>query len=555
MSDSSQFTEYRRRLAIQNGDTQQQDPKSITKFSVFTPRVSVLDLSKFLGNPTYKFVETPSGGGGGGNDIINVDFLNTQSANNVQFPLGSTTVKFKFLNLQSYFIGSINFTNSAASFTTFTASISGVSGGSYTTSVDKGNTFIIQFTTPVLITPSTVITLISSELSTLTQFDKIDANAGISLSAWTSVSGTQFGSGMGNAVYYGSSTWVTVGGGDGTGNCMYYSSDRITWTSSGAGFFGNAVAQTVYYGNGQWVVGGFGQTPGINLYYSSDGQSWTGVSGPFGVDGSVYKVYYGDRWVAVGQGASGEAGNNIYYSNNSSDWTASASGAFGTGVALSLHYDRSSTWVAVGRDGDPPANRHIWYSTDGGQTWTAATGTPFGNITGSGGSSGLCVFYDSSSGRWVAGGSSAGTGKNIYWSSDGMSWTKSVTGNIFETGQCNSVITFGSKWIAGGNGNGSAIGTNIYYSTDGGINWIGVSGPFGDLGTVNKLFAINGYIIAVGKGAGTESGKNIYYSYDGIVWTPATSTGSIELYDVYADNQNKFVAVGSGTSNIYYLDG
>jgi hypothetical protein len=70
MSDASQFTEYRRRLAIQNGDTQQQDPKSINKFTLFSPSVSVLSLSKFLGNPTSKFVEEPSGGGGGNQPII-----------------------------------------------------------------------------------------------------------------------------------------------------------------------------------------------------------------------------------------------------------------------------------------------------------------------------------------------------------------------------------------------------------------------------------------------------------------------------------------------------
>jgi hypothetical protein len=165
MSDSSQFTEYRRRLAIQNGDTQQQDPKSITKFSTFSPRVSVLDLTKFLGNPTYKFVETPSGGGGGPIiltlDVDSIDFSTSDTYSitpTISGASSSNVIQLQFSGSNATLDFIIKITINTTSYLFSNGITISTNGGEVVTGQGDNKTNLqLNMSTPIII--STVITI------------------------------------------------------------------------------------------------------------------------------------------------------------------------------------------------------------------------------------------------------------------------------------------------------------------------------------------------------------------------------------------------------------
>lgn len=68
-ADASQYTQFKKANAIQRGDTQVSDPKSVNRLTQYVPRLSeASNRSNFLSSLTYKYttplVPTP----------INVDF-------------------------------------------------------------------------------------------------------------------------------------------------------------------------------------------------------------------------------------------------------------------------------------------------------------------------------------------------------------------------------------------------------------------------------------------------------------------------------------------------
>ena len=147
---------------------------------------------------------------------------------------------------------------------------------------------------------------------------------------------------------------------------------------------------------------------------------------------------------------------------------------------------------------------------------------------------------------WVAGGS--GTNKLAY-STDGINWSASSTGNAIFTTNCSAVCYGGTIWAAGGVG-------AMAYSYDG-IAWTSTTQPSGY--AINCI-AFNGNLwVAVGSNAAGANG--ISYSYDGINWTVSTS-GSALLRDGYsvAWNGVLWVAGGrqyssSGSIMVYSYDG
>jgi len=185
-------------------------------------------------------------------------------------------------------------------------------------------------------------------------------------------------------------------------------------------------------------------------------------------------------------------------------------------------------WVAGGND----ANR-LAYSSDG-INWTVSA-------------SGNAVFTASvralawNGSLWVAGG--GGTNQLAY-SSDGINWTDSASGTAVFTNTVQSVAWNGTIWVAGG------TGTNqLAYSLNG-IDWI-----FSESG--NSVFtsgcltvAWNGTLWVAG-GSGTNQ---IGYSYDGITWNPSESGNSVFTGEVLgvAWNGTIWVAVGDGTNQVAY---
>ena len=53
-ADASQFTQLKKASAIQRGDTQRSDPKSVNRLTQYVPRLSSAGTSKFLPSLTDK---------------------------------------------------------------------------------------------------------------------------------------------------------------------------------------------------------------------------------------------------------------------------------------------------------------------------------------------------------------------------------------------------------------------------------------------------------------------------------------------------------------------
>jgi hypothetical protein len=121
-----------------------------------------------------------------------------------------------------------------------------------------------------------------------------------------------------------------------------------------------------------------------------------------------------------------------------------------------------------------------------------------------------------------------GYGTNfLAYSSDGINWTPSASGNAILDAGCYCVGWTGSLWVAGGDGTTYAIA----YSYDG-INWTGVTSGLGG----GRTFATNGRVSVVGGSSG------IVYSTDGINWTNS-ATG----FTLFGSGATCFSIAYSGT--------
>ena len=324
--------------------------------------------------------------------------------------------------------------------------------------------------------------------------------------------------------------WVLVGS-IGTGNnTIYWSFDGKTWYQSTNNPFtssGNGVAW-----NGQiWVAVGSG-TGNNTIYWSFDGKTWyQSTNNPFtsSVNGVAWN---GQIWVAVGSGT-----NKIGYSYDGINWTAVTTNPFTSSIS-DIAWN-GNLWVIVGS-----GNYTFAWSIDG-KNWTASNNNPF--------TLGRGVAFNSARQNTitfvpppitVAGGFN--DGNKIGYSSDGISWSESSSGNTVFAGTADNgvydVATNGTVWVAGGLSTSNSLG----YSLNG-KDWIGLGNTV--FGTCWGA-AWNGTIwVAVGSGTNV-----IAWSNDGIGWTglgtgyfTPTGTG----FGV-ASNGNTWVAVGQGTNKIIY---
>lgn len=209
-------------------------------------------------------------------------------------------------------------------------------------------------------------------------------------------------------------------------------------------------------------------------------------------------------WVAGGKGP-----HQIVTSPDGIIWTSSESGeaAFTGGICRAVAHngllDSGGLWVAVGGGYNGTPYHKIAYSTDGVK-WTGSTS---GNALFVGGD---CVTVAYGNGVWVAGGSSAQN--SVAYSIDGVNWTGSTSGNT-AIGECYTVAYGNGLWVAGGAGN------NTIATSPNGIDWTGrqsVSGLTIGLGVAygNALWVMVG---------GNNSSGAIATSPDGINWTASTS--------------------------------
>jgi len=169
------------------------------------------------------------------------------------------------------------------------------------------------------------------------------------------------------------------------------------------------------------------------------------------------------------------------------------------------------------------------YSSDG-ITWTASA-------SGNSIFSARCSAVAWNGVLWVAGGQG---GNQLAYSSDGITWTASTSGNAVLTNICFAVAWNGTRWVAGGNGT-----NRLAYSSDG-INWTASTSGNAVLTSLCYAVAWNGTRWVAG-GFGTN---RIAYSSDGITWTASTSGNEVftNWCDAVAWGGSKWVAGGSGVS-------
>ena len=339
--------------------------------------------------------------------------------------------------------------------------------------------------------------------------------------------GTIEGGGMSWEVLESSSSFSVIANGNrrfvaGSGARIGYSTDGIEWTTGtvsglAAQYPINAIAygNDTFYGNGTFVIGtGMSNTGGGRIAYSDDGgESWTiiregvGLNMPLSVLGGSSSVkaiaYGGGRFVAVGDD------RNIAYSPDGENWTRSSIPNEVINEISTIAYDAydDGRFVAGGSG--------IAYSFDG-ISWTRATAWPSGWTVND-------IAYGYGKGRWVAG-CNGFTGSIAYSDDGGENWT-AVTGSPFKLGV--NAIAYGDDRFVAASIYGNI--SQIAYSTDG-ENWTLITDSAPKIYDI-AYDGLNGMFVAVGEKimycdwpdyyAGWRGGRG------GDSTAPALSSGSV----------------------------
>jgi hypothetical protein len=286
--------------------------------------------------------------------------------------------------------------------------------------------------------------------------------------------------------------------------CLKYSQNGTTWSDALSGYFTTQARGVTYDGSNFWVAAGSGTM--ANFIYSSDGKNWSNGSllDPIGLFAVGTSVTFGGNFCIGTLDLAGDAGNTtVWYSSKGDIWnSAPAFSIAGYGAA----YDGAGNWIAVGEDASPGTT--ILFSSDADITTWRSTG-----ITNAFTTRGNGITYGN--GQWVAVGAD-GTGSNIKYSSDGLTW-QNATGAIFGTAGFGVEYDGIGTWVAVGQGNPTS--SNILYSSDG-HTWSNISS--GD-------FAVGGQGIRYNRGTNMwiATGINgdsvtIKYSYNATDWFNAT---------------------------------
>jgi len=403
---------------------------------------------------------------------------------------------------------------------------------------------------------------------------------------------------VGLGVGYNGSYWVAVGYSSDHSVNIIKSSDGITWIASSNNPFytsSNGAGKLVFgitWGGGTWVALGYdGGEKGIAV--STDGLNWldsvsAGGNNPFYGNQGSGVAYNGSYFVAVGtnSGYNGEPFICIATSPDGINWTASTNNPFDGGIGQGIAWN-GSYWVAVGNNG--PQTVCIAKSYDG-LNWTPSTNNPFAGGVGTGilwsgsfwgtfgtGGSGV-VFATSTDGmNWTTGANpfsgtfqpsqvgpapapvhnsimdiktvstpnlyvAGGYGINtLVYSTDGINWTASESGNALLTAVCAAVAYGNGIWVAGGNGT-----TQLAYSIDG-INWTALTSGNSVLPTYYFTVAYGNIWVAGGGGT-----NQLAYSIDGINWTGASSYSVFTSACNAVAYGNLWVAGGEGTNQMAY---
>ena len=328
-----------------------------------------------------------------------------------------------------------------------------------------------------------------------------------------------------------SSLWV-VGGADAT-HTMYISPDSINWTGLGSSVFSTQCNGINFNGNIFCAVGSGTNT----IAYSSNGFIWTGIGSTIFSTSGNYLSWNGSIFAAVGSGTNTVAystsnilnpttnspiyiigtGSGVYYSYDYINWIQSNL----TYACASVCYDGSGYYLAGIKNGSSSTN--LYYSTNG-ISWTATSCTIFNIATYA-----ECKFVTYQNGYYIAGGFGS-TYPFAYASTPTGTWT-GILSTLFGNsggydGTC-AIYAFGYYIFGGNNATASTTSGAISYATS-----ITGSYTYASLNMTGKCFSFcsNGSVlVAVGLGAT----YNIYTSTNGTTWS------------------NPYLYGGSGTGVLY----
>jgi hypothetical protein len=233
---------------------------------------------------------------------------------------------------------------------------------------------------------------------------------------------------------------------------------------------------SVVFNNKMWVISGdYSTIWPSDAWYSDDGILWlraTYQAAFKGRAGHTSLVFNNEMWVIGGihpfsASVTDSMMNDVWFSSDGSIWTQSTSAAlFSPRLGHTSVSFNNKMWVigGVGGYSNPPFYNDVWYSTDGA-TWTQATANA-GFSPRSGHSS---VVFDNK--IWVIAGNSSSVEKNDVWySTDGATWIQATANAGFSPRHGHSSIVFDNKmWVIAGE-DASWPRSDIWYSTDG-IIW------------------------------------------------------------------------------------
>lgn len=263
------------------------------------------------------------------------------------------------------------------------------------------------------------------------------------------------------SVSYNDRLWMT-GGGPAFVSDTYSTSDGINWEEMDdeGPFFGINSHSSVVFDDKMWVVGGsffFSGDPGSHdsSWCSSDGWNWNTVTSSASFNrryGHTSVVFNNKIWVIGGIESLINYNNDVFSSNDGNLWNQETTGSLFSPRSghSSIVFD-NKIWVIGGYGGSSSNYNDVWYSEDG-RNWVQAS--PNADFSPRAGHASV-VFNNK---MWVIGGqSTSGPANNeyyndIWYSEDGISWTKSdITGPFFSSRSGHTATVYNDEiWIVAG---------------------------------------------------------------------------------------------------------
>jgi hypothetical protein len=263
------------------------------------------------------------------------------------------------------------------------------------------------------------------------------------------------------SVVFNGKMWV-IGGCNGQKfmNDVWYSTDGATWNraTDSSAFSPRAEHTSVVFSGKMWIIGGASSQKLLNdVWYSTDGATWNRAtdSSAFSPRAEHTSVVFNDKMWVIGSKIdfnNPNKGDDVWYTNDGITWTqATDSAAF---CARSNHtsvvFD-NKMWVFGGRrnyTSGVTTNNELWYSTDGISWSKSVFNEDFGYRLGH-----TCVVSENK--MWIVGGNTPTFSNlfinDVWFTSDGITWSQAVDSALFPPRAEHTSVVFDNKmWVIGG---------------------------------------------------------------------------------------------------------